>query len=613
MNYLLVMPKGAAKSSGGYNVFPIGIAYVSASFKKRNPNVYTANLHFCEGDTFQSLKQLIHNNSIDVICTSGLSRDYVKIKEIIDVTRKINPDIITVVGGGIISGDPEPAMMALGADIGIIGEGEITICELANALDNNLSYAGVPGLIYKDKLNRYITTPIRPDIADINSIPLPDYDGFSHSQYMESINYDVAYVVASRSCPFSCSFCFHPSGKKYRQRSLDNLFIEIDCLLKTYNKVKSLVISDELFASTRKRVLEFCQRIAHYHINWALQLRVRDVDEELLNIMKKSGCICISFGLESMDNSILKSMKKHITAEQIEHALKITYDANIDIQGGFIFGDKAETNDTAAKTLKWNDDHPQYGLELNMIHIFPGTGLYNYACEHGIIKNKVEFLKEGCPLINVSTLTDEEYKTLSSILYEKNMRSKYLPKIFSVKHVDLHGNCIIDMICNKCGTQISLPTNVLHWKRMICPQCKQRHYVDPFEKLSHSQETMGQYFKNDESVALWGAGEICIKLLDKYLAFQKDNYKIVDISPSRQGYSVCGKKIFSPEIINKEKIKTIIIAVVARKDEILSQLDKQYPSVTKVYLPDFEKTDERISFVLKEISKNGMEEPERRI
>ena len=138
MNYLLVMPKGAAKSSGGYNVFPVGIAYVSASFKKRNPNVYTSNLQFCEGDTFQALHQLILNNSIDVICTSGLSRDYGKVKEIIDVSRQINPQIITVIGGGIISGDPEPAMTALGADIGIIGAGEITICEFANSI-NKLS------------------------------------------------------------------------------------------------------------------------------------------------------------------------------------------------------------------------------------------------------------------------------------------------------------------------------------------------------------------------------------------------------------------------------------------------------------------------------------------
>lgn len=148
MNYLLVMPKGAAKSSGGYNVFPVGIAYISASLKQLNYKVYTSNLEFSKDDTFQSLNKLINENNIDVICVSGLSRDYFRVKEIIDNSYQIKPSIITVVGGGIISGDPEPAMIALNADIGVIGQGEITICELAHALDNKLPYDKISGLIF---------------------------------------------------------------------------------------------------------------------------------------------------------------------------------------------------------------------------------------------------------------------------------------------------------------------------------------------------------------------------------------------------------------------------------------------------------------------------------
>jgi anaerobic magnesium-protoporphyrin IX monomethyl ester cyclase len=446
-------------------------------------------------------------------------------------------------------------------------------------------------LIYKNGQNGYIKTARRPEIDDIDSIPFPDYDGFNYSQYMKSINYTAAYIIASRSCPFSCTFCFHPSGKKYRQRSLDNLFIEIDYLAKTY-AAKSLVISDELFAVKRERVFEFCQRIKPYKITWSLQLRVSDVDIEMLRVMRDAGCICISYGLESADNSVLKSMKKHITVEQIEHSLKITYDANIDIQGGFIFGDIAETKDTAANTLRWYYNHPHYGLELNMIHIFPGTQLYNYACAHGIIKNKVNYIKEGCPLTNVSRLTDQAYKDLSSLLYETNMCSKYLPEIFSVTDIELNGGCKVEMTCNKCGAQTSFTANVLHVKRMLCPQCMQRHYVDPFQKISHSEETMRNYFENDE---------ICIKLLDNYTIFKDNNFTIVDISKSRQGYTVRGKKIFSPEMINEKNIKTIIIAVITRKDEILGQLSTFYPAVTKIYLPDITKIDGRLALILREL------------
>lgn len=578
------MPKGAAKSSGGYNVFPVGIAYVSSYFRRHtNNDVTTANLEFHNGSTYDSLKNLITMNRIDVICTSGLSRDYPKVKEIIDIAREIKPSIITVVGGGIISSDPEPAMLALGADFGVIGEGEVTLCELAYALNNNHRCDDIPGLIFK-KHDRYVVTATRGEIDNIDDIPLPDYEGFSFSEYMASTNYGAAYVVASRSCPFSCTFCFHPSGKKYRQRSLDNLFEEIDHLLTNY-KARHLIVSDELFAHSKSRVVDFCDRIAKYDVRWTIQLRVCDVNADMLRIMKQSGCYSVSYGLESADTSVLESMKKHITIDQINNALQMTYDADLDIQGGFIFGDVAETTETAAHTLQWNAAHPQYALELNMIHIFPGTPLYKHAYEIGIIKDKVQYLLDGCPLINVSQLTDSEYKNLSSLLYEKNMRSRYSPAIYNISNTDGTGRCSIDYQCNKCGTEHSIASDMLHIKRTICSNCEQRYYLDPFEKLKHQPNNLFNDLLTDTHVALWGAGEICIKLLDKYDELKNDKFKVVDISKSRQGYTVCDKYIHSPEIIDSLSIGTVIICVVQRMNEVLASLKSGFPSVTRIYVP----------------------------
>ncbi len=589
------MAKSAAKSSGGYNVFPVGIAYVSASLKQCTPNVITSNLEFNSETTHNSLDRLINENNIDVICTSGLSRDYPKIKEIIDCSYQIKKEIITVIGGGIISGDPEPAMIALGADIGVIGQGEITMCELAKALDNGKDYSKIPGLIFKDKENNYVKTSLRKDIDNINLLPMPDYEGFKYSEYMKQTNHEAAFVVGSRSCPFHCTFCFHPSGNKYRQRSLKNLFDEIEFQIKNYS-VKKIAIIDELFATSRKRVIEFCEYILRYNINWSVQLRVTDVDDKLLNIMRKAGCTGISFGIESADNSILKSMKKKITVEQIEFALSATHKANIEIQGGLIFGDIAETNETVNNTLEWYSKHLPYNLELNMIHIFPGTPIYDYAFKTGVIKDKIKFLIDGCPLVNVSKLTNTRYRALSSLLYEKNMRSKYLPKGYRIIKVNNNKFCKIEMSCNKCNFVFTLKADLLHIQRLNCPRCKQRHYVDPFLKLNHSHEKINNYFPNEKLVAIWGAGEICIKLLDEYSIFHKENFKIVDISKSRQGYSVCGKNIFVPEIISENEIETVIVAIVRRKDEVFKELKKTYPNITKILIPNTEITDGSASF-----------------
>jgi anaerobic magnesium-protoporphyrin IX monomethyl ester cyclase len=581
MNYLLVLPKEAAKSTG-HNVFPVGIAYVSAFLKLKGHNVYTANLEFCEGTTADALKGIIEKHAIDVLCTSGLSRDYPRLKSLIDIARTIKPNLLIVVGGGIISGDPQPAMIALEADIGVIGQGEITMHELATALDRDLSYENVPGLIFKSH-DRYITTCVRQDVKNLDELPFPDYDGFAFPDYMRQINYEVAFITASRSCPFKCTFCFHPSGDRYRKRSLDNIFLEIDYLLNTY-KVDTLCISDELFAPKRDRVIEFCDRIAPYNLKWAVQLRVCDVDEELLTRMRDSGCISISYGIESADDGILTSMAKKITLAQIEKALKLTYQIGIDIQGGLIFGDASETTESVNNSLKWYDDHAHYALDLNMINIFPGTLLYRNALARGIVKDSVKFLTDGCPLINVSKLSEEEYIGLASNLYERNMRAKYEPNIFEVGDFKEDGSCLINMACNKCGNHFSANADAMHILQIPCPKCRQRHYVDPFKKLSLQTFLPDEYFANDEHVVLWGGGEICIKLLDNYPILKNEKFTVVDSSKSRQGYSVCEKKIVAPAFIDKYKIKAVILTVVRRKNEIMRQL-ANHPSIEHIYLP----------------------------
>ncbi len=586
-NYLLVLPKEAAKVSGGYNVFPIGIAYVSAYIKSQGHNVFTANLEFHDGSTHEALKRLIEAHDIDVLGTSGLSRDYPRLKELIDIARAIKPTIKIVVGGGIISGDPEPAMIALDADFGVIGQGEITMHELATALDNDQPYDNVPGLIFK-RGDGYITTEVRKDIKDLDLLPFPDYDGFAYPEYMKQTNCEAAYITASRSCPFKCTFCFHPSGDKYRKRSLDNIFQELDMLVEKY-PFQVLQVSDELFAPKRDRVIEFCKRIAPYKLKWAVQLRVCDVDEELLKMMKDSGCISISYGIESADDKILTSMIKKITLEQINKALALTHEIGIDIQGSLIFGDSAETRETVRNSLKWYDEHLHYALDLNMIHIFPGTLLYRNAMTLGIVKDPVQFLKDGCPLINVSMLTDQEYKDLSSNLYERNMRAKYEPEVFSISDVQEDGSCIAHMTCNKCGCPQDFTVDTLHIHRTFCPECRQRYYLDPFKYLA--LPGILPELPAQKPIVLWGAGELCIKLLDHYPALQDERFVVVDSSKSRQGYSVCGKPILPPNYLDEHKIDTVILTVVRRKHEIMRQLSN-YPTVTNILLPAARKVDD---------------------
>jgi anaerobic magnesium-protoporphyrin IX monomethyl ester cyclase len=586
MNYLLVMPKKLS-SIDHFNIFPIGLAYISASLKKGGHHVFTANLDFIEGDTQSILKKLISSQHIDVLCTGGLSRDCDKLKKVIETARKINPDIITVVGGGIISADPEIAMRVLDADIGVIGEGEVTICELARALDNGHNYDHVAGLIYKDGNNAIIKTLPRKEIADIDSIPFPDFDGFNYAEWVRTSG-GGGTVLSDRSCPFHCTFCFHPTGEKYRQRSLENIFQEIDYQIHHYG-VNTIGLTSELFSTTRQRVVDFCHRIKEYKIPWSCCLRVCDVDAEMLHLMKKSGCVNVVFGLESADNSVLKSMRKAITVEQIERALSLTYEASLMIEAGFIFGDINETKESVENTLNfWRKHNKMHYLNLTMIYVFPGSHLYKYACSVGIIKDREKFLRDGCPLINVSKLTDIEYKALTSRITELRLHPHVPAGTLKTKEIQPNGECKMESLCRKCGNQIH--SNVPFWfgKEEICPSCSLINFIDPFRNCLNSQEDFFACLPNDGVVALWGAGGIYYKLMQKYNMLSSNRFLLVDANPLKQGLTICGKEIHSPATICEINIKTVIITALSKNSEIHASLCSNYPSVKHILIPSLD-------------------------
>ena len=426
---------------------------------------------------------------------------------------------------------------------------------------------------------------------------MPDYEGFRFPEFMKQVDYRVAYVIASRSCPYRCTFCFHPSGKKYRRRSLDSVFGEIDMLINQYG-ARSIAISDELFSIDRERILDFCDRIAGFKTPWSVALRVPDVDRQLLDTMKRAGCTEISYGIESADDTILKSMRKKTTRDQIERALDLTFDAGIEVQGGMIFGDVAETPATVANTLRWYDDHLHFNLNLNMIEVFPGTPLYHQAHARGIIPDKIDFLRDGCPLINVSKLSDDEYRQLASAIYERNMLAKHEPASYELSQIDPDGTCTIRAQCDRCHASFDVCTDPFHVAQTRCPQCRQRYYVDPMNFLQHDDRLPDAEFADAPVVAVWGAGELCIKMLDRFAALRDDRFVVVDSSKSRQGYTVRGKTIHAPEHAIARGANTVIVTVLRRKDEILKQIaGLQWPA--DIYLPESVRTGARgLSFGL---------------
>jgi len=592
LNYLVVMPRHVQNIGDGYS-FPLGIPYISSSMKFTGHKVFTLNLNHREGNVLDILKKEIEENKIDVIATGGQSFQYVPIKEVLKATKEINNRIITIVGGGIITSDPETAMEALEyVDYGVIGEGEITICELCNALENNGIFSEIDGLIYKNS-NGYEKTAPRQEIIDIDSIPWPDYDGFEFEKYLltspgqSGLNLEnTVFMITSRSCPYNCTFCFHTVGRRYRQRSLDKFFEELDYMTSRY-KINYICIADELFSGNPEHVKEFCKRIKPYNIKWWAQFRVDHITKnpELIPMLKDAGCDIMSFGLESADNRILKSMKKNTTIEQSEKALKLVYDAGISLEGAFIFGDIEETWETANNTLNWWRNHPEYKINLNLITVYPGTHLYNYACEKGLIKDKIQFLKEGCPQVNVSKLTDEHFAILTWEIMEAPMiLAKSLSDI-EAKIVDSKtGRIDLTATCSVCKEKNQWENVKLFASGFLaCKYCGQKYnIVLPEELRRNIDNNIKRLLERYGKLGIWGINYHTADLFKKSNTLSSANVYPIDISHIKRKMDLYGKKIDDPEIINVENIRVVIVSIPAYIHEISEYVNTNYKNVKVV-------------------------------
>lgn len=590
MNYLIVAPR-MTTTNEQYYPFPMGIAYVSSSLKATGRKVVTLNITYKQETTRQLLERYIMENDIDVLAVGGLTTQYLQVKEIINLAKEIKPIIVTVVGGGIITSDPIAAMQALeNVDYGIIGEGEITICELADALENKIIVSDVNGIIYENKGEWVINAP-REEIMDLDSIPFPDYDGFDFAETLTKMPTDflsvaetnLATVCFGRSCAFNCTFCFHPSGSKYRQRSLDNIFKELDILCSKY-LIKNLVISDELFAYKSERVEEFCRRIGKYKVGFIVSLRVDIVTKELLQTLKDYGCLHIGFGLESADNRILKSMRKQITVEQIEHALALANEVGITIQGNFIFGDLEETVETAMSTINWWQKHSEYQIPLKWIVVYPGTHLYKVACEKGIIKDPVQYIKDGCPYINVSKMSDAEYREIS--LKINSFASKNKNKLLNT-HIEMKNMGKVDFIgkCPFCEYENRF-INVDVFRivtNQVCKKCKKSLNILVADYIDDILEKNIAKMLKTEKIALWPAIDAVTNMFEKAFSLQDDNVFFIDSSPLKQGSIFFNKIIQPPDIIIEKNIKIVILTLTTfTVNEIIGTINSKYSQVQHI-------------------------------
>lgn len=432
--------------------FPQGMAYIAAALiqARHDVEIYSQDKHHYPEE---HLTAYLDENKFDVICV-GVIAGYYQYRKLLKISEAISKSKnrpFYVLGGHGPSPEPEYFLRKTQADAVVIGEGEVTIVELMDALFHRRPLYSVNGIAFRAAPSapswkeKIIINEKRPLIEDINSITFPAYHLFPMDYYRmlrmpHAENSDfVMPVLSGRGCTFKCNFCYR-MDKGFRPRSNERIIREIKLLKRMYG-ITYIAFSDELLMSSSERTVSLCKDIikAELNIKWCCNGRLNFARPEVLNLMKQAGCVFINYGIESMDDEVLKNMNKVLTTDQIVRGIEATLDAGISPGFNIIFGNIGDNRETLRKGVEFllkYDDGSQMRT-IRPVTPYPGSPLYYHAIEKGLLKDCEDFyenkhINADLLSVNFTELSDDDFHRC---LYEANNRLLY--KYFKEKFYDL--------------------------------------------------------------------------------------------------------------------------------------------------------------------------------
>jgi len=335
----------------------------------------------------------------DIIGLTAVTPSIIKTVKLASMIKDLYPSIPIVIGGPHLTAVPEQTLSDYHVfDYGVVGEGENTIIELVEALSAGKTPSNISGLAFRENGKVHFSPP-RPTIKDLDVLPFPAWDlldGFPvryHPALFKYKKLPSTHIISARGCPNKCIFCdTSVFSRQIRFHSSEYVLEMIGYLKKNFG-IKEIIFEDDQFLIKKKRVARICEGIlkAKWNISWCCSGRVNSVNDlELLNLMKRSGCWQISYGIESGNQKILDFAKKAITIDQIEKAVRLTHKAGILSKGYFIFGLPYETEETMKKTIRFANSIPLNDISAFTLTPFPGSEMYDIAEQHGTIDKDFE-------------------------------------------------------------------------------------------------------------------------------------------------------------------------------------------------------------------------------
>ncbi len=393
-------------SGGNYNE---GLASISAVLKQGAHEV--GLLHLLNLHSEEDFKARLHEKSADgewdIIGFSIRTTAFPDCKNYITWTKELYPNVHIICGGYHCTLVPDEIFTVGGVDSVCVGDGEYAELELCDKMSAGEDYTSVESIYFRMDDGTIKKNPIRPLFANLDSIPIPDFDLFDYDN-LESSKVNTAIVVVSRGCFYNCTYCgngnfrkVYPNKKIYaRFRSPENAILYLKTLLEKHPYIKYINFRDAIFNMFPDWFDKFIDMYTkEIGLPCTGNIRFDILTEETVKKMKEAGFYTIDMGLESGDPEMrFKYLRRYQTDEMIIRCSSWFHKYGIAQLTYNIIGLPYEDIHRALKTIKLNARIKSDRTIPNIFYPYEGTALYEISKEAGFIPEG-DLTKRRVPLV----------------------------------------------------------------------------------------------------------------------------------------------------------------------------------------------------------------------
>ena len=404
---------------------PLGILYISAYLENKGIG------HKVFDGTFSSreiLYKTLLQQKPDYV---GLYINFLTRRNVIttiEFIKKNLPESVVILGGPDGKSHTEN-YLDFGADFIVLGEGEVSFFELITQLDKGKGPSDIAGIAFKTE-GKVIENSAREMIKDLDTLPFPNRKNIHLEKYLTAWKDKHAYssitINTQRGCPYTCKWCSHAVyGDTYRRRSPKNVVKELKAVKEKYNPDRIWFV-DDVFTMSKKWLTEFNEelKIKNLTISYECISRADKMDEDVIKLLKKSGCKLVWIGAESGSQKVLDLMDRRVDAQQVREMIVLAKEKGIQTGTFIMLGYPGETEKDILESIQHLKACDPDFFTINKAYPIKGTKLYEDV--EPLILNEVDWQNTPDSQIDFTrTYKSRYYDFAIRKVYNKVWQYKY--------------------------------------------------------------------------------------------------------------------------------------------------------------------------------------------